>query len=634
MSRGAQRLIATLRDATDWLSGDDLGLRLGVSSRSVRTYVAQANQASDMPVVAASDRGYRLTDAGRTLLLTSAEPHSERQTRCLRMGIILLRDGSVDVHELAETEHVSDSTIEHDIGSLRERWKKADLSLVRHGAQVTIEGEEPAVRSEFAAMLNELAGEAQAAGDLAVAEFGLMDSRSFSLDLTRALEANGYLVNELALPAVMLDFVVSLARSGRGCVLDASRRQDEWADASFFGDLVARLTKRHIGVHLPDVERDDFAVKVRTQLATPRQANVAREYPEGHQETVRSIVRDAAAHYSVDLDDHAFLERITAHLANVRQRNLDATTQVNPLTQSIKTAYPLVYDIAVYVARGVQQSFGLELDDDEIAYLALHVGTVLERDAQGDAPLSCTLACPNYYGMHEVLRARLEDALSPALNVTAVVSGSGLDWEQAETDLIVTTVAPSRYRERIVMVQPFLNDRDVERVRQAMRHVRSQSERVQTKSRLESYLHPKLFTRDPKSVRNAEDAIRLLSSLMEAQGLVNSAHADEVLERERLSSTEFSAGVAVPHSLSMGAKRTAIGFLLSDRGLAWSGSTVHVVALVAFATEDREVFQEVFGQLVRVFSEPGLVTTLLQRVSDFSSLLDVLAERIDATEKE
>lgn len=632
---GAERLLSLLREKNEWVRGAELGAMLGVSDRSVRTYVSQLNRGFASPRVLASDQGYRLdrvadADAEHELAAHAGGGKvTDRDGRILGIAQSLLLGDPLDLHERASKEHVSEVTIERDLQTLRARWRESSLELVRHADIVSVRGDEPAIRRALAEVVRRRHGSALVA--LRSDERVLSDVEErdgFVTALSQALDTNGYLINELALPDVLLELFIAFSRVRQGKERQSARRTDVGTEVTFLSDVVGRLCLRWFQLQLPPAEVTDAAIKLRTQVATPRRAINRGAFPAGHVEAVHRIVEEAERHYSVSLANADFLERLTSHLANVRQRSADHTHQANPLTKSMKAGYPLVYDLAVYLARGVQHAFQIELDEDEIAYLSLHVGTVLETGQSQDLVVTCTLACPNYYGMHEVLRTRLEEAIGTSLRITTVVSGSGIDWESAETDLIISTVSPSRFRDRIVVVQPFLSDQDVERVRAMIRRLRAQRVGALAARRLNTYMLPELFVRNPPDIQSAREAIQTLSGRMLDAGIVGASHVDEVLEREALSSTEFSPGVAVPHAMSLNASRTAIAFMFCDDPIDWNGSSVNVVALVAFAREDREVFQDVFAQLVTVFSEPGLVHTLLNRVYDFASLLDVLVERI------
>ena len=129
----------------------------------------------------------------------------------------------------------------------------------------------------------------------------------------------------------------------------------------------------------------------------------------------------------------------------------------------------MIYELAVYIASRLQAAEGIAVNDDEIAYIAMHVGAYLEQQSRRRDAVTCAVVCPNYYDMHILLRDRLESTLGDELDITSVITSTDADWEAIDADLVLTTIDPRGRRENAVIVQPFLTETDVEHVRQADR---------------------------------------------------------------------------------------------------------------------------------------------------------------------
>ena len=65
----------------------------------------------------------------------------------------------------------------------------------------------------------------------------------------------------------------------------------------------------------------------------------------------------------------------------------------------------MIFEVAVFIASRLQERLGIPLPDDEIAYIAMHVGGRLERSRRADQLLTATIVCPGYYDLHELLRS-------------------------------------------------------------------------------------------------------------------------------------------------------------------------------------------------------------------------------------
>lgn len=461
---------------------------------------------------------------------------------------------------------------------------------------------------------------------------GLTGLTEFKSELLAALDARGYFVNEYGINDVLLHVAIALDRVGRDQHLAAPTAPVSDAVARTVATLDA-LIPRHFDATLPEAELQYLAVLLATRVVTPGKEDggdpIENYLSPDVIATVHGIVEEASDEYLVDLRDTAFTVRLALHVQNLLARAGENNYSRNPLTRSIKTSYPLIYELAVFIASRLQRAAGIVVTDDEIAYIAMHVGAYLEQQSRRADAVTCTLVCPGYYDMHRLLRDRILGVFGQDLEVTTVITDTDTDWTRSETDLVLTTIPPASLRENILVIQPFLTDGDVERVRAAIARVRRGRRRGAIKRELLRFFDASRFLRN--FYASDEFAmIRTLGTRMIDAGLIDEAYVDGALERERMSSTAFTDSLAVPHAMAMTANETAIAIVLNDRAMDWGGSRVNVVAFVAFNADERHSFQAVFDQFVEVFSDWEAVAQLIARSTDFPSFIDELVRMIDS----
>ncbi len=208
--------------------------------------------------------------------------------------------------------------------------------------------------------------------------------------------------------------------------------------------------------------------------ATAPQTHVKERLEPDVEQAVRDIVERAASQFLVDIVHEDFLLRLALHVQNLRLRAREQAWSRNPLTRSLKASYPMIFEVAVYIANGLHESLGIPLLDDEIAYIAMHVGGRLERSRRADQLLTATIVCPGYYELHELLRSSVDRSLGQAIEVVGVETRVDPDWASIQTDLVLTTIdpPPSIAGDRVVRIQPFLTDGDIEHVQAAAGRIR------------------------------------------------------------------------------------------------------------------------------------------------------------------
>jgi lichenan operon transcriptional antiterminator len=620
-----------------WVTAGELADLVGVTPRSIRTYVTALNgRVSDAVAVESGPQGYRAgPGAGAALRTAETATPRERLHRLVRE--ILASAEGVDVYEAADRFHVSAATLESDLARVRGLLAGTELRLERIASRARLQGTEIAQRRLLSRLAHEETDDGafdvealrRALGESAVGADAL---GVFKAELVARLGEQGYFVNEFGIADVMMHIGIAADRVAHGRPLETPAGAPTPAQQQI-GDILDELSARHLGVRLGDGDRFHLAALVQSRVVAPgaaQPAEVIRDRLDPEVErAVREVVARAASAFLVDIDHDEFVLRLSLHVQNLRQRAREQAWSRNPLTRSLKSTYPMIFEVAVYIADGLQHLLGIPLLDDEIAYIAMHVGGRLERSRRGVEPLTATIVCPGYYELHELLRSSVDRSLGSAIDVVGVETRVDPDWNALDTDLVLTTIDPPEPAERIVRIQPFLTDADAERIRAAAARVRRAQRLARLRAELGAYFDPRAFVRPLPADADEEGVIRLLGGLLVEHGVIDGGYVDRAVERERLSSTAFTDALAVPHALGMTASRTAIALGVADPSMPWGDARVQVVALVAFSESDRAAFQTVFEQLVEVFSERDSVQRILRRGTTFAAFLDELVAVVD-----
>jgi len=256
-----QRMLDLLLHADDWVTASELAERLGVTTRSVRSYVAAAKSAAHpLPLLTASTAGYRIDRdayaefAARDRRRDQAETPQDRLHHLVRRLAEAPEEG-LDVHGLADSLFVSDSTLEADLRRVKALAEENGAVLVRSGSQVRLSGTESATRRLLSRLLQRADGRAQLDLESIEAEFGVTGLGPFKTELIRALEADGFFVNEYGTDAVLLHVAIAVDRARRD-----QRLPDEAAGpiADRFARIVATLERScpsTSGYHRLPIER-------------------------------------------------------------------------------------------------------------------------------------------------------------------------------------------------------------------------------------------------------------------------------------------------------------------------------------------------------------------------------------------
>jgi lichenan operon transcriptional antiterminator len=645
MSDKYERLLDHLSQADARVTAAELAEQLGVTTRSVRSYVTAAKAAAHpLNIISSSTTGYRLNrEAYAAFSSGSRVRDPELDTPRDRVHHLVRRlteaPGGLDIHALADSLYVSESTIESDLRKVKALGEEAGLTLARSGSLVALTGTE----AQYRRVLSKLFRSESAQGFLELEkvkrEFASDDLGAFKTGLIAMLDAQGYFVNEYGVNSVLLHVAIAVDRAIRDMT---ARPADAAAAAAVpaaaheqpaISAALGALTREHFEVDLDRTDLDYLAKLLTTRVITPGQNLPVEVVAETHAEpehlgSVRRIVAQVGEEYLLDLDDETFIVRLSLHVGNLIARAQDNSYSRNPMVRSIKTSYPMIYDVAVFIASQLQREKSIAINEDEISYIALHLGSHLERQSRREERVTVAIVSPGYYDMHVILREHIERALGDEVSVEVVVTRTDVDWNDFSTDLVLTTMAAKGAGDNVVVIQPFLGDADVENIRRAISRLRRHRRRIRIKDDLLKYFDEALFLRNAAAGSETE-MIELLGDLMVRQGVIDESYVTGAIEREQLSSTAFTDSIAVPHAMSMSASRTSIAIAVNETSMPWGENRVNVIALIAFSSSGRASFQTVFDQFVEVFADRSEVLELIKRSTGFAEFIEELVRVID-----
>ena len=627
-------LLEQLRGSDEWLPAATLAERLGVSTRSVRSYVTAAKSAAHpFDIVATSSAGYKLNREAYFAYRAAfdATPDTIPSTPRERAHHIALRlaesAGGVTIDDLASDLHVSIQTIENDVKRIRTIAEDVDVQLDRVDNALVFRADETQLRRLLSTLVHETTDTGLLSLDTIAKRFELESLVEFKTDLIERLDYNHFIINEYGIDAVLLHLAIAVDRVRQGLTLpDDNQPLDK--DTQFVAGILRDLVKRHFDVDLGAREETYLTRQLVMRIITPgADSDSARADPLDRETTAKALdlVHDE---YLIELRNDDLIERLALHIGHLVTRVKFDSPSRNPLQKSIKANYPLVWDIAVFIASTIQRERDIIVDEDEISYIALHIGSHLERQAQAKNRVSATIVSPSYYDVHIVMRESVEKMLGAEVSIESVITRTDVRPGDINTEMVITTIPLPFESDSIVLVQPFLTEADVDAVRKVAARARRIRRRSAIREQLLKYFQAETFFRNVR-FDNPEDMIRGLGSSLISLGIIDESYIDSAIERENMSSTVFVDGLAVPHAMSMTAERPTIAIAVNEEPSDWGEHKVSVVALIAFAASGREEFQSVFEQIVDVFADRTRMNEVVKNSSTFGNFIDTLVHVIE-----
>ena len=268
---------------------------------------------------------------------------------------------------------------------------------------------------------------------------------------------------------------------------------------------------------------------------------------------------------------------LSIHLKMLMQRAHLRQSFPNPVIEQIKSDYPVEMNYAIFLARRVEERFGIQINEDEIGYLTVHLGVCQPPDRDRK---KAVVLCNYGVGTSQMLRERLQSELAD-INIIGVYPVHYLSMAiRREVDFIISAV-PIYADEPIppvIVEENLLGTHACERLKEKIWKT------VNIRDELISFLDRDCFVR-----LEAADRFRIIEYL---SGLLKKKHqlSDDMLEavvrRELASATDIGNLVAVPHMLQRGDFVSGIAIGILDKPVLWEKEMVQLVFLACFNQAD------------------------------------------------
>lgn len=656
LSDKEMRLLRVLLDANEPVTARALAAQLGVSLRTVKTYVAQINAEKTGCITSGRD-GYRVHAEAARALMGREQPGDVPQTSGERVPFLLQKllasKEPVNVFDLCEELFISLSTLKTDLGRVRRKLASFKLRLIQENNTLRLEGLEKDMR--------------KLAGDLLYSEasvnfldlrtiqhaFPDIDTAFISDCMRDTLDEFHHFANDYSIINLVLHVAITIDRIRSKHELpcggaDASERENTAAtlDTGAPDGVTASLRSRdyelaraiiakmepHFHVAFSPVEVYELALLIasRTTMLDYRTAtrdNIERFVGADCLALVQEIIADLSGYYGIDLSEPEFFVRFALHIKNLLLRAKSGGLSKNPLTQQIQANCPLLYDTAVAEASLIRQRTGFDINDDEIAYIAFHLGSTLETQKQLTNKVKAVLYCPSYYDIDAKVTLFLERHFEVDLLATNVVTEECDLQHLTGVELLIATVPVNAYiGAPTYRINIFPNEQDRTNLQRIIDSIKREKRRAALRSNLEELIKPELFEVNDV-LRERDEVIHAMAERLVELGNVGPDFEGQVRERERLSSTAF-ATFAMPHAVRLCSERSSISVMVSHVPIAWDTANVRLVIMLSFNRRDRAVFYEIFDPLVSILSDPQQVASLV-KTTDYTAFIAKLCELME-----
>lgn len=616
----------------NWVTAKQLSDYCSCTTRTIRNHIAKMNQEISQLIIA-SNQGYQINSAidltGQTI---------ENEDRKSRIFLELLKNSSkgVDVFDLSERLFISESTLKNELQQLKQEITDQSIHIVIEQNRVKLTGPERSKRRYMISLLyNE--SDLQEKLKLTIQEMiGYISLEQLQQTILTVLQKYTIRINQYSLNNIVLHYAISIERIRQGHVIKRNKEYSNLVERQEYqlAKEIAETLAGEYEIHFSEAELEQLSLLFigmqNETLANREDEKLAEFVDQRIIETLHSVLAMVEKTYLIKLDDPEFFNKLAIHVQSLYYRSHYETFTRNSSLLDLKTGYPLTYDLSVYISSLIQEELDIWFNDDEISFIALHIGSFLETRKKYQGRITILLVVNDYHDLKSKLEKKLEQDFGAEI---ILLTGERETIDHTLYDILLTTdrQLASQYA-GAVFIHPFLTSKDSRKIDKRLSALKAQKEKKRMYRYIQQFVSRELYFNqiDPSDLTPKEIRDQINQRLVDCQ-YVDRVFSQNVEKREEMSPTSFPSGIAVPHSVEVDALKSGVAIMTLQEPVVWSAYPVKLVAMVAINKEEAAEFNEFFEKFIEIVSEP-INTRQLSLAEDYDEFILKLKMLVDADE--
>lgn len=640
MKKKEQELLNYLSEFNKPIRSAEIANALDISVRSVKNYVHNINSLYGKNIILSSRNGYELNlQNNYSLVLTNSSeqiPQTlEERSFFIIKQLVLNHSTQIEIFDLCDSLCVSYSTIKSIISKMNKTYSSYNLEFYCEHDCVRIKGDEINKRKLLSYIINEESKSSIMNVNVLKNNFASIDVEKLQNIIFTTFKKYNYYLNDFSSMNLLLHLLIIVDRELNGNELNDGQNEvsiDNQDELNFLNEFIAQL-ETTFDISINKYERFEIYMlfKTNANFSIEDSSKKLKELVgDNIIELIDKYVEDINNIYMVDLSSKAFKTPFTLHLKNLLLRAQSGKYTSNPMAETIKNNSPLIFDIAIYISLDLAERFNIKINEDETAFLAMHIGSEIERQADNKDKIPVAILCPNYHNMADQIMNSLMLNFGNQLNMVGSIHNENDFYTLNNPVSILFTTIPVTTKIintntneplDVVLISPLNLKSQFSIIQNAILQAQEKYRDRKLKVKFNDFFEQSLFVVDSK-LKNKKQVLTKLCDCLLVQNYVDTNFEESVYKRENAAGTAFG-NVAIPHSIEMNAIKTSIAVAISKEGIQWNSNIVHIVLLLAINKADRRSFRALYESLISLFSEDKVIQEIRNCTSfdEFKSII-------------
>lgn len=578
MNTRALSIIKILLNSVEPVSSLALSQEIGCSTKTIQNEIKEVNkELKNCEIVSIRGIGYKIEGNIDDIDIKNSDLYDYDRVEYIIKKIINISSTDKDtikLEDLADSMYVSLSTVKNDLKEVKKILNEYNLKISsKHKQGICIEASEE-------------------------------DIIKFIINYSNKVD------NSLSIKDFLNNNIIENLFSIKKILLDTLSYENMILTDNEFKNIV-----NYISIYLSrnNTNQSDFIKEYIKKYKSKKEKPISEDEQLLIRKAIKEFCRDLNIATSINLShDKIFEECLFNHICNLYKRADLGINQYEITAGEIKLKYPFPFELGKIAKKTIEKNLNMEISEDEVENIALHIGGALERiDKRDEKKVYKTIiVCTSGVGTSMLIKSKLENIFKGKLEIIKVIPSYLIDYVNVlDIDFVISTVEVNLENVNVIKVSPMLTDKEIKLIEKYI-----ETENVYIDLDIQNLFSSELFFKDIKAETRSQ-VIDIMSKKLVEKGYIDDTMRQSYFERETIATTEIGNMVAIPH----GAKgevyenKVAIGILKEP--ISWEVGKVRLVIMLALDKEKILDYEEVFSKIYKRVDSIAKVISICENKS-------------------
>ena len=578
MNTRALSIIKILLNSVEPVSSLALSQEIGCSTKTIQNEIKEVNkELKNCEIVSIRGIGYKIEGNIDDIDIKNSDLYDYDRVEYIIKKIINISSTDKDtikLEDLADSMYVSLSTVKNDLKEVKKILNEYNLKISsKHKQGICIEASEE-------------------------------DIIKFIINYSNKVD------NSLNIKDFLNNNIIENLFSIKKILLDTLSYENMILTDNEFKNIV-----NYISIYLSrnNTNQSDFIKEYIKKYKSKKEKPISEDEQLLIRKAIKEFCRDLNIATSINLShDKIFEECLFNHICNLYKRADLGINQYEITAGEIKLKYPFPFELGKIAKKTIEKNLNMEISEDEVENIALHIGGALERiDKRDEKKVYKTIiVCTSGVGTSMLIKSKLENIFKGKLEIIKVIPSYLIDYINVlDIDFVISTVEVNLENVNVIKVSPMLTDKEIKLIEKYI-----ETENVYIDLDIQNLFSSELFFKDIKAETRSQ-VIDIMSKKLVEKGYIDDTMRQSYFERETIATTEIGNMVAIPH----GAKgevyenKVAIGILKEP--ISWEVGKVRLVIMLALDKEKILDYEEVFSKIYKRVDSIAKVISICENKS-------------------